>query len=93
MVTNLSVYPCSGSHRKLFAMEVERTTEESSRSVPPADDPLEKILPEIKKSEKRMENRLKQLEVDVQHSQQETVQKAAKRAKREKSFSFKKKGH
>ena len=74
MVTNLSAYLCSGSHRKLFAMEEKRTSEEPSRSVPPADDPLERILAEIRKSEKRMENRLKQLEVDVQHSHQEAVQ-------------------
>ena len=74
-------------------MKGERTSKEPLRSVPPADDPLEKVLVEIRKSKKRMENRLKQLEVDVQYSQQEAVQEATKRAKCGKSFSFNKEGH
>ena len=40
-----------------------------------------------------MEDRLKQPEEQMQASQDEAVQRAAKKAKRDKSFSFKKKGH
>ena len=40
-----------------------------------------------------MEDRLKQLEEQVHTGHEEAVQKAAKKAKREKAYSFKKKGH
>ena len=40
-----------------------------------------------------MEDRLKQLEDQMAKSQDEAVQKAANRAKREKAYIFRKKGH
>ena len=56
-------------------------------------DPLSVVLDEIRQSERRMEDRLKQLETEMRHSQDEAVQKAAKKAKREKGVVFRKKGH
>ena len=57
------------------------------------EDPLNRVLKEIRDSEKRTERRLKRLESDVQRSQQEALEKAAKKAKREKPYAFKKKSH
>ena len=56
-------------------------------------DSLATILDEIRQSEKRMERRLKQLELDVQRSQEEAVEKAAKKARRDRSFTFRRKAH
>ena len=56
-------------------------------------DPLSAVLEEMRKSERRMEDRLKYLETEMHRSQDEAVQKAAKKAKREKGVVFRKKGH
>ena len=56
-------------------------------------DSLATILDEIRQSEKRMERRLKQLESDVQRSQEEAVEKVAKKARRDRSFTFRRKAH
>ena len=56
-------------------------------------NPLAEILQEMRRSEERMEARLKKMEEDVQRSQEEALQKASKRARREKSYVFKKRGH
>ena len=56
-------------------------------------DPLTTVLDKIKNLEKRMERRLKQLEADVQHGQEEAVEKAAKKARCNKPVSFRRKAH
>ena len=56
-------------------------------------DPLRIFLAELQKLEHRMEERLKQLEMEMHRSQDEAVQKAAKKVKWEKGVIFKKKGH
>ena len=56
-------------------------------------DPMLRVLDALKRSEQRMEHRLDLLEAEMHRSQDEAVQKAAKKAKREKSYSFRKKGH
>ena len=56
-------------------------------------EPWNEILQEIRDSEKRTEDRLKRLEADVQRGQEEALEKAAKRAKREKPYTFRKKSH
>ena len=40
-----------------------------------------------------MEARLRKMEEDIQKSQEEALEKASKRARREKSYTFKKRGH
>ena len=54
---------------------------------------LAEIFQEIRRSECRMEERLKWMEEDVQKSQEAVVEKAAKRAKLEKAYKFKKGRH
>ena len=56
-------------------------------------DPLNTVLEEIRRSELRMERRLRQLEADVQRGQEEAVEKAAKRARRDKPIMFRRKAH
>ena len=56
-------------------------------------NPLAEILQEMRRSEKRMEDRLRKMEEDVQRSQEEALEKASKRARCEKSYVFKKRGH
>ena len=56
-------------------------------------DPLLRVLDALKRSEQRMEDRLNLLEEELHRSQDEAVQRAAKKAKREKTYSFRKKGH
>ena len=50
---------------------------------------LAEILQEIRRSECRIEERLKRMEEDVQKSQEVAVEKAAKRARLEKAYKFK----
>lgn len=56
-------------------------------------DPLNTVLEEIRRSEIRMERRLRQLEADVHRGQEEAVEKAAKRARRDKPIMFRRKAH
>ena len=52
------------------------------------NNPLRTVLLEIRQSERRKEQRLKQLESDVQWGQEEAVEKAAKKARGEKPSLF-----
>ena len=56
------------------------------------DDPLHRVIAEIR-SERRTEERLKRLEADVHRGQEEALERAAKKARREKPCTFKKKSH
>ena len=53
------------------------------------DNPLATILTEIRQSEVRMDVRLRKLKADVQRSQDQAVEKATKRARREKTYNLK----
>ena len=56
-------------------------------------DPLSVVLDKMKQLEQRMEAMLKQLEEQMYRSQDEVMQKDAKKAKQERTLTFKKKGH
>ena len=51
------------------------------------------VLTKIRRSEVRIDARLRKLEADVQRSQHQAVESAAKRARKEKSYKFKQQGH
>ena len=57
-------------------------------TAPSSDAALRLVLNEMRRSERRMEDRLKQLETEMHRRQDEAVQKAAKKARREKGFIF-----
>ena len=71
-----------------FFFQIMQNAKEGS-----SNNSLAQISLEIRGSEKRIEERLKRLEEDVQSSQEEAVERAPKKARREKTFKFKKKGH
>ena len=53
------------------------------------DNPLATILTEIRQSEVRMDTRLRKLKADIQRSQDQAVERATKRARREKTYNLK----
>lgn len=59
----------------------------------PQSDPMCTLLNEIGRLVRRMEERLKQLKVDVQHGQEEALEKAAKKAREGRGLHFPGKSH
>ena len=74
----------------LFVMSVHEDQAAARPSTGSSTDPMLRVLDALKRSEQRMEHRLDLLEAEMHRSQDEAVQKAAKKAKREKSYSFRK---
>ena len=70
-----------------------RTCFQTIREAPPKNDLWNAILQEIRDSERRTEDRLEWLETDVQRGQKEALEKAVKRTKREKPYTFRKSHH
>ena len=70
---------------------LDKTMEENSDE--PQDNLLGEILLKMRRLEQRMEARLWKMEEDVQKRQEEALEKASKRARKRKSYTFKKRGH
>ena len=77
----------------MLVMIVHEEQAAAGTSSASATDPLLRVLDALKWSEQRMEGRLNLLEEEVHRSQDEAFQKAAKKAKHEKTYSLRKKGH
>ena len=77
----------------LFLMSVHEDQAAAGASTGSSTDPMLRVLDAMKRSEQRMEHRLDLLEAEMHCSQDKAVQRATEKAKREKSYSFQKKGH
>ena len=57
------------------------------------DEPWSTVLRDIRESEKRTERLLRHLKAEMQHNQEEALEREAKKVRRERPYVFKKRSH